>query len=55
MKARSVEAGEPHVAHKHDPEGIRGIAKALCQRLGPRLVRGEFQILAIIPYLTLAA
>jgi hypothetical protein len=38
MKARSVEAGQPHVAHEHDPEGIGGIAKTLCQRLAPRLV-----------------
>jgi hypothetical protein len=38
VQARRIEAGEPHVAHKHDPEGIGGIAKAVRQHLPPRLV-----------------
>ena len=33
-----VEAGEPHVAHEHDPERIGGVAEPLGQRLAPGLV-----------------
>ena len=38
MQARRVEAGEPHVAHDHDPERIGRVAEAGRQRLAARLV-----------------
>jgi len=38
MKARSVKAGKPHVTHEHDLERIKGVAKAVRQRLTSRLV-----------------
>ena len=38
VQARSVEAGEPHVAHQHDLEWVLGIAEALCEGLAPWLV-----------------
>ena len=38
VQARRVEAGEPHVAHDHDPERIGRIAEARSHVLAPRLV-----------------
>ena len=29
VQARRIEAGEPHVAHQHDAEGIAGVTEAL--------------------------
>ena len=38
VQARCVEAGEPHVAHQHDAEGIACVAEALRQFFSPGLV-----------------
>ena len=38
VQARRVEPGEPHVAHQHDAERVRGVAEAPRQLLPPRLV-----------------
>ena len=38
VQTQRVEAGQPHVAHEYDPEGIAGIAEPFRQHLAARLV-----------------
>jgi hypothetical protein len=38
MKARCVEAGQPHVAYQNDSERVSGITETVRQRLAPWLV-----------------
>ena len=49
VKARRVEAGQPHVTHNHETEGILGVAEAISQDFPGLIPAAEYKSIQYRP------